>query len=787
MNLGDKNTKYFYAATKARIARNRLVAIEDDSGTTHYRDENIGMVAESYFTNLFTTTRQDHINYHNVFIGFQKRVTEEVNTELTREVTEEEIRDAVFAIGEDRVPGPDGFIGAFYQQLWNDIKDSVIQEVKQFFRTRVMPTATNHTNICLIPKITRPQSMSDFRPIALCNVSYKIILKILVGRLKIHLSSIITENQAAFIPGRNIMDNVIMAHEMLHSLKSRRRWANSYMAVKTDTSKAYDRLEWKFLRDVMVYMGFDMKWIGWIMRCVESVSFSVLVNGSPSGHITPTRGIRQGDPLSPYLFILCSEVLSHLMTNASEINCLKGMKISTSGPTINHLLFADDALFFCHAHPKSCSTIMRVLREYEHVSGQAVNLNKSAITFGSRIKQDVRTRMRRILNIHNDGGGGKYLGLPEQIGRKKKEIFEFIVKHVNDRTQGWLNRYLSHVGKEILIKTVAMARPVYTMNCFKLPKGICDDINTLLARYWWKNGSEQRSMHWLAWKRLALPKKEGGLGFKDIESFNVAMLGKQAWKILQNPDSLLARLVKGRYFDSTNFLDAGLGQKPSFIWRSILEGRELLKKGLRVLIGDGENTNIWNDNWLPTHLPRPPRCKDGVTPNVHTVNEIMMQNPKRWNKDLIEEIFEEEDANRIQQIRITTQQSPDFLGWHYTDHGMYTVKSGYWLETHLPGHINGFEPPPGQVELKNAVWKLQTAPKLKHFLWRLITKMMAVGSILVTRRIIDDPHASAVALMMKHLIISFLVAFIHKQFGEEHMFFILPSLTLVFLLKRSLQ
>ena len=296
MNLGDKNTKYFYAATKARIARNRLVAIEHDSGTTHYRDENIGMVAESYFTNLFTTTRQDHINYHNVFIGFQKRVTEEVNTELTREVTEEEIRDAVFAIGEDRVPGPDGFIGAFYQQFWNDIKDSVIQEVKQFFRTGVMPTATNHTNICLIPKITRPQSMSDFRPIALCNVSYKIILKILVGRLKIHLSSIITENQAAFIPGRNIMDNVIMAHEMLHSLKSRRRWANSYMAVKTDISKAYDRLEWKFLRDVMVYMGFDMKWIGWIMRCVESMSFSVLVNGSPSGHIAPTRGIRQGDP-----------------------------------------------------------------------------------------------------------------------------------------------------------------------------------------------------------------------------------------------------------------------------------------------------------------------------------------------------------------------------------------------------------------------------------------------------------------------------------------------------------
>ena len=255
--------------------------------------------------------------------------------------------------------------------------------------------------------------MSDFRPIALCNVSYKIISKILVGRLKNHLSGIVSETQATFIPGRNIMYNVIIAHEILHSLTSRKRWARSYMAVKTDISKAYDRLDWSFLEDAMRHMGFDVKWITWIMKCVSSVTFFVLVNGSPYGYISPTRGIRQGDPLSPYLFILCSEVISHLLTNATVVNKLKGMKINSTGPAINHLLFADDALFFCHAHPKSCSTIMEILKMYEHVSGQAVNLHKSVITFGSKVKQQVKTQLRRILNIHNDGGGEKYLGLSE--------------------------------------------------------------------------------------------------------------------------------------------------------------------------------------------------------------------------------------------------------------------------------------------------------------------------------------------------------------------------------------
>lgn len=157
------------------------------------------------------------------------------------------------------------------------------------------------------------------------------------------------------------MDNVIIAHEMLHSLKSRKRWSKSYMAMKTDISKAYDRIEWQFLEDTMKHMGFDMKWIGWIIKCVQTVTFSALINGEPRGNIIPQRGLRQGNPLSPYLFILCNEVLSHLLNQAAKRNKLKVVKISTYDPTINHLLFADDTLFFSHAHPKSCKTLSMIL------------------------------------------------------------------------------------------------------------------------------------------------------------------------------------------------------------------------------------------------------------------------------------------------------------------------------------------------------------------------------------------------------------------------------------------
>ena len=407
-----------------------------------------------------------------------------------------------------------------------------------------------------------------------------------------------------------ITDNNIIAHEIFHALKVRKRQSKSYMALKTDITKAYDRLEWHFLEKTMIHMGFDIKWIRWIMKCVSTVSYSVLINGSPQGTIVPERGIRQGDPMSPYLFILCAEVLSHMLKQAEATRHIQGLKISDQGPAITHLLFADDSLFFTLANDKSCKAIQKILTQYEQISGQAINLRKSSITFGSRVKAQVKTRMRRILGIHNEGGGGKYLGLPEEIKRKKTEMFEYIIEKVREKTHGWSKRFLSPGGKEVLLKSVALALPVYSMNIFKLPKSICEEINGILAKFWWSNTEDKKGMHWFAWKRMGMSKKEGGMGFRDIENFNLALLGKQVWRIMQKPECLMARMLKRRYFNDTNILNATPQRKASFVWKSLMQGRDLIKRGLRFIIGDGSHINTWVDPWLPVHPPRPPRAKN---------------------------------------------------------------------------------------------------------------------------------------------------------------------------------
>lgn len=162
---------------------------------------------------------------------------------------------------------------------------------------------------------------------------------------------------------------------------------------------------------------------------------------------------------------------------------------------MNHLLFADDSLFFSLANPRAGCKLKHIFSLYEAVSGQAINLNKSAITFGSKVSHEVKHMMRILLGIHNEGGNGKYLGLPEQFGRKKSEMFRYIIEKVKAATQGWNKKYLSQGGKEVLLKAVALAMPIFSMNVFLLPKEICEEINTLLAKFWW-GATDRKGLHW---------------------------------------------------------------------------------------------------------------------------------------------------------------------------------------------------------------------------------------------------------------------------------------------------
>jgi hypothetical protein len=215
------------------------------------------------------------------------------------------------------------------------LKTEVIRAVKDFFEKGIMPEGINDTIIVLIPKGTNPEQLADFRPISLCNVVYKLILKCLVNRLRPFLDGLISETQSAFIPGRMITNNAILAFEGFHKIQHSKNPLNTHCAFKLDLSKAYDRVDWNFLKGVLVKMGFSKKWVNWTMTCVRSVRFMVRINGSTLEPFTPTRGLRQGDPLSPYMFLFIAEGLSCLLKKETEKGCITPLKIAR-GSLISH-------------------------------------------------------------------------------------------------------------------------------------------------------------------------------------------------------------------------------------------------------------------------------------------------------------------------------------------------------------------------------------------------------------------------------------------------------------------
>lgn len=274
-------------------------------------------------------------------------------------------------------------------------------------------------------------------------------------------------------------------------------------------------------------LGFAERWITLAMTCVRIVTYSMLINGQPHGNISPTRGIQQGDPLSPYFFLLCGEGLGALLNRVENEGRITGLPITRGGTRLNHLFFANDSLLFCKTNIFEWLHIQEILDTYEKASGQKLNKNKTSIFFSRNTKAEARTHILSVAGTSSTRGYEKYLGLPAIFGRSKVRAFAEIKGKVWDRINGWKENFLSQAGKEILLKAVIQEIPTYTMSVFLLPKTLCKDINSMMSRFWWGNKEKDSKMVWMSWERMGRPKVKGGLGFRDLEMFNLALLAKQ--------------------------------------------------------------------------------------------------------------------------------------------------------------------------------------------------------------------------------------------------------------------
>ncbi|XP_010682933.1 uncharacterized protein LOC104897695 [Beta vulgaris subsp. vulgaris] len=735
MKDGDKNTSYFHHKASQRKKRNAIHKLRDSAGVWKTDEKDVSAIISDYFTNIFASSSP--ANFDDALAGLSPKVPHTANEVLMAEPTVDEVRDALFQMHPNKAPGVDGMHALFYQKFWHIVGDDIVLFIRDWWNGRVQIGSLNRTCIVLIPKCSNPQQMGDFRPISLCTVLYKILSKMMANRLKVFLSDLISLHQSAFVPGRLITDNAMTAFEIFHSMKRGGDGKKGVMAFKLDMSKAYDRVEWSFLERVMGRLGFCEGWVRRIMECLSSVSYSFKLNGSVEGNIIPSRGLRQGDPLSPYLFLLCAEAFSALLSKAAGDGLIHGARVCRSAPRISHLFFADDSILFTRAALQECSVVADILSTYERASGQKINFDKSEVSFSKNVDDSRKNDIRSLFGVREVERHEKYLGLPTVIGRSKKMVFTVLKERVWKKLQGWKEKLLSRAGKEVLLKAVIQSIPTYMMSLFAIPDCILSEINAMCARFWWGSRGTERRMHWLSWEKMCLPKAYGGMGFRDLKVFNQALLAKQGWRLLCHNGSMAHAVFNARYYPRSNFLNARRGFDPSYVWRSIWGAKSLLLEGLKWRVGDGSSIGVWEESWLPGES-----AAVVPTPNMESPADLrvsdLLDASGRWDELVLRNHFTEEDILLIREIPLSSRKPPDLQYWWPSTDGFFTTKSAYWLGRlgHLRGWLGHFGGANGEVW--KVIWGLEGPPKLKHFLWRACMGALATRGRLKERHIVED-------------------------------------------------
>ena len=394
---------------------------------------------------------------------------------------------------------------------------------KDFFERGKFVRSLKTTFLVLVPKKGEVDDLCDFRPISLVGSLYKLLVKVLANSLKKVVSKVVSPTQNAFVEGRQILDATLIANETIDSLL---KWDGYGVLCKLDLAKTYDHINWDFLLTVTQKMGFGEKWAGWIRWCISIASFSVLINGSSSGFFQNTKGLRQGDPLSPYLFVLGMEALSCLINRAVRRVFLTGCRIrgrGGSGIQVSHLLFADDTLVFSE-DSQQMAFLSWLLMWFEAISGLSINLNKSELLPMGRV-ENVEV-LAFELGCKVGSLPSTYLGLPLGAPHKSVAVWDGVEKRLRKRLALWKRQFISKGGRIILIQSTLVSMPIYLMSLLPMPRVVRLRLEKIQRDFLWGGGALEKRPHLVKWVVVCSHKKKGSLGIRNLSILNRALLCK---------------------------------------------------------------------------------------------------------------------------------------------------------------------------------------------------------------------------------------------------------------------
>uniref|UniRef100_A0A803QDC3 Reverse transcriptase domain-containing protein n=1 Tax=Cannabis sativa TaxID=3483 RepID=A0A803QDC3_CANSA len=370
LKSGDKNTKYFHhkATTRNRNNLTRSITLEDGSVVNRLVDIEAQFV--SFYSSLFTSQGRDNDAINIVLSGIYNTLAPDQVLLLDKPYSEDEIKNALFSILGEKAPGSDGFNAFFYQKNWSTLRTEFTSAILAILNHDSNISLIIDSVIVLIPKKKNACKVRDFRPISLCTTMYKVVAKVLANRIKPVLDSLISKNQSALLSDCLIFDNIFLDNEVVNAITNRKRGRIGWATLKLDMEKAFDRVEWSFVDAILKCVGFPNCFVNLILRCISSVTFRLLINGKLSESFPFFRGIRKGDPLSPYLFLMIAERLSAAIRVYEEQRTFTGFAICRNAPIVSNLLFADDSLLFTTVNDTSCRAIQDILSIHNHATGQ---------------------------------------------------------------------------------------------------------------------------------------------------------------------------------------------------------------------------------------------------------------------------------------------------------------------------------------------------------------------------------------------------------------------------------
>lgn len=664
IQAGDLPTKPLFRRLRQKKQANFIHMLQDDNGLWVSQPNDLELLIQRHFNTLLTSNGGDGVSLpaQSEAIDLVLRelhlpaISSVDSAKLMQPLTTDEVKSAMFSLADGKSPGLDGYNAEFFKTYWETVGGCITATTHRFFTTGHFLKDWNQTLMILVPKLNPSIEVNHLRPISLCNVLYKCLAKWLVNRMKSLLPMLIDDYQITFIPGRLMDDNILIAHEITHLINRQRRGGNHLAALKLDISKAYDRVSWVFLLKVLHAYGFPAHWIKMIQTCISTVTYRVLINGHATNSFIPTSGLRQGDPLSPYLFLFCMDILSRMTSLATDIRQFNGIKIS-------HLFFADDSMFFFEASQDSCRVVQTVITRFCAISGQVLNLQKSFVNFSPNTPMESQQDYKVILPMESQASLGTYLGVPIDLQTTKVQHFTPLLDKICHRITSWSHTNISQPTKMIIINSILIGAIMNHLAIFRIPTTITNKIDSMLASFFWKD-SHGRGIHWKKRNILHSARHSGGLGLRNVGFFNRALLMKKAWRIHQNPHLLLAKVYRKKRLDGRSPLRHS--QQSSWGRKGILLAENFLHKHMKWKVGNGKHIRVSMHGWLHGSTPV---FRDGISlmePRNPKVGDLFLPNQQGWDTLKVHRLFDPATARQICGIELPhDSQQRDVQFWPY--------------------------------------------------------------------------------------------------------------------------